>query len=149
MTPDTIQLERFAYLPTGTFGRLILPSGEFFFTAERPWRENAQMESCIPEGTYTLRKRASGVVKRSSNGAFSEGWEVTEVPDRTYIMLHPGNWPKDVQGCIAMGDTFVVMPSGDSQYGVANSKHAFSELMGLMDTKDSWKLDITVKRAIH
>jgi Family of unknown function (DUF5675) len=148
MSDNIIKLERFAYLPTGTFGRLTFPTGENYVTAERPWLDNTVGESCIPEGLYALSLRPSAIVAACSHGIFDEGWEVRNVPGRTFIMIHPGNWPMSVRGCIAVGRELEIMPDGFSQYGVTNSRDSFSEIMGLMTKSDNWQLNITVKHGI-
>lgn len=141
---NELQLVRFCYAPWGTFGRLQFPSGDWFYTVEQPWNNNAQGASCIPDGVYTLGLRYSPVVKRTSRGKYSEGWEVQNVPGRTYIMVHPGNWPGDVEGCIAVGNGHGVLRNrrGDYQQAVTGSQAAFEEIMSLLDQHDAWTLDI-------
>ena len=136
--PNVI-LERFAYAPDGTFGRLMLPNGQRFFTVERPWLSNKPFESCIPDGIYTLEKRRSGVVERSTEGNYVTGWEVTHVPGRTYIMIHPGNWPENFQGCIGVGLNYEVI---DGVNGVTQSRLAFAQVMAALDGRASWRLEI-------
>lgn len=136
--PNVI-LERFAYAPDGTFGRLKLPNGKQFFTVERPWLSNKPFESCIPDGIYTLEKRRSPVVERTSGGDYLEGWEVTHVPGRTYIMIHPGNWPTNVEGCIAVGMDYKVL---DGRNGVSQSRLAFAQVMAALDGRQTWRLEI-------
>ena len=92
------------YHENGTHGTLEFPSGTVIYTAERPWLDNKRGESCIPEGVYDLAMRHSPVVSRSTRGRYKKGWEVMNVPNRSYIMFHPGNWPlKDSDGCILPG----------------------------------------------
>lgn len=136
--PNVI-LERFSYAPDGTFGRLKLPNGKRFFTVERPWLGNKPFESCIPDGIYTLERRRSEVVERTSDGNYVEGWEVTHVPGRTFIMIHPGNWPENFEGCIGVGLDYRVM---DGRNGVTHSRSAFAQVMGALDGRASWHLDI-------
>lgn len=138
-------LERFGYMPFGTYGKLKFPTGEVFYTVERPWLDNTPSLSCIPEDTYALGLRYSPVVNKTSGGEFKEGWEVLDVPDRTYIMLHPGNWPTDTQGCIAVGDKLVVMHRSQNDWlpAVSNSRSTFKKVMGLLDQSYSWDLKIT------
>ena len=45
-------VERFAYTPHGTFGRIVLPDGRELFTIEDPPNANRTGASCIPEGEY-------------------------------------------------------------------------------------------------
>ena len=144
---NVIVLERFAYSPDGTFGVMTFPTGEQFYTVERPWLGNKPMESCIPEGLYILQKRYSPAVDRSSGGEFDEGWEVTNVPGRTFIMIHPGNWPINFQGCIGVGKEYTVIPdrSGVPRNGVTRSRDAFRDMMELMETSNAWDIDIRQK----
>ena len=89
-----VTLERFAYTPFGTLGRLTY-GDRTLFTVERPWLGNKAFESCIPEGVYTCR--------RYSSARYPDTFQVLDVPERTYILFHAGNTAKDVQGCIALG----------------------------------------------
>lgn len=132
------RLTRFAYTPYGTFGRIRV-GGKEFFTVERPWNNNESNVSCIPEGTYTLRMRDSGVVSRSTGGAYSRGWEVTNVKGRSFIMIHPGNTLDDLQGCIAPGKSLGVV---GGKWAVSASRQAFDELMKTLAGQSEWKLAI-------
>lgn len=92
------------YHENGTHGTIKFPSGVEIHTAERPWLDNKRGVSCIPEGEYNLGMRESPVVSRSTRGRYRKGWEVQNVPDRSFIMFHPGNWPLiDSDGCILPG----------------------------------------------
>lgn len=82
------------YFNAGTNGGLYLNGTRLCYTIELPWLENQVGCSCIPEGTYTLRKRFSEKKK----------WhlEVLAVPGRSMILIHPANNAmKELQGCIA------------------------------------------------
>jgi len=136
--PNVI-IERFAYAPDGTFGRIKLPNGTQFVTVERPWLSNKAYESCIPDGIYTMEKRRSPVVERTSGGNYLEGWEITHVPGRTYIMIHPGNWPDNFEGCIGVGMNYQIL---DGRNAVAQSRSAFAQVMGALDGRDTWLLEI-------
>ena len=80
---------------TGTFG--ILSRGDYplCVTCEDPWRDNQHYISCIPEGTYTFRKRLSP--------KHSHHWEIVNVPGRDLVLIHAGNTIDDTQGCILVG----------------------------------------------
>ena len=82
------------YSPEGTAGTLSY-NGLKFYTVERPWIDNTPYTSCIPEGIYVVRKYSSE--------NHPDVWEVQDVDGRTYILLHVGNKPGDVVGCIAVG----------------------------------------------
>lgn len=132
-------LERFAYTPQGTFGRLKVGNKEWY-TVERPWEENKQRISCIPEGVYKLRQRLSEVVQRTSGGAYARGWEVTNVPNRTFIMLHVGNTMDDLAGCISPGKSLTFLKG---KWAVASSRVAFDEMMAAMASEEEWELTIS------
>ena len=140
---DVITLKR-AYLPDGnaTLGRLELPGGETFYTLERPWKGNRTNVSCIPEGVYDVDMRASGVVSRTSGGEYNRGWEVTDVPERTYIMFHPGNYAHNTEGCILPGRGF----SWHNKHGpmVTHSRDTFRRLIEALGVRDRWSIDVRV-----
>lgn len=136
---DIIKLERMGSTPWGTFGTLRLPDGAAFPTVERRWEYNAPGKSCIPAGVYTLSQRASGVVSRTSGGEFKRGWEVTGVPNRSLIMIHPANWADELEGCIAPGRAHQVI---NGKPGVSASRAAFRDLMHRLAAREQWTLAI-------
>jgi hypothetical protein len=88
----------------GTEGFLTeLTTGFMCRTLELPWRDNKRSISCIPAGQYIVRIRQSPKYGRI--------YWVTNVPDRTWILIHSGNVAGDrakgfrthVQGCILLG----------------------------------------------
>lgn len=131
------------YTDRGTFGRIETPA-RTYDTLERPWAGNRAFVSCIPEGVYTLKKRRSGVVERSTGGLYLYGWEVTNVPGRTFIMFHPANLIEQLEGCIAPGLSTGVLPGEDSnpQWAILNSLAAFKMLMEDLEAHDEWTLDV-------
>lgn len=84
-------LVRFDASDQGTFGRLT--SGAFScFMTERPWNNNRSNDSCIPIGIYECRWQRSP--------KFGWSYEVTKVPGRGRILIHPGNYYWHSQGCL-------------------------------------------------
>lgn len=140
---NTIVLER-KYLREGTHGTVTFPDGSSLDTLELPWNDNRQRVSCIPEGTYTLRMRHSPVVSRSSGGEFKRGWEVTDVDNRTYIMIHPGNYVRNFLGCIGVGLSKGFQ--GTSPV-IWNSRAAFRKFMAWAKAHDEWELVIVDSEA--
>lgn len=80
----------------GTFGHMVLPSGRVLFTCEEEWHDNANGISCIPVGTYTCKRT---IYYKHGFPTF----EVTGVPHRERILIHPGNTEEDTMGCILLG----------------------------------------------
>lgn len=141
---NSLVLTRNAFTPWGVFGVLQFPTGEEFYTIERPWLNNESFVSCIPDGVYYLEQRHSPVVSRTSGGEFQEGWEVTDVRDRTYIMLHPANWMDDLAGCIGVGKDYAISQNKSGRYvpSVLRSRVAFREVMELLEQSSEWSVDI-------
>ena len=146
---ELLLLERFAYLPQGTFGVLTMPGGFQFQTAERPWLLNQPYISCIPEGEYSLLYRKSDTIRRITKGLFLVGWEIEDVPGRTGILLHTANWPSGVQGCVGLGKKFELMrdPSTNCPFGVTESGASFEDFMGRMKVDGDYRIKVTSKRA--
>jgi uncharacterized protein DUF5675 len=105
-----LELERFAYTPFGTFGKLRvrealkepedLDGGELVFecfTVEPAWLWNAEGRSCVPVGRYPLVYEYSPKFKR-------ELWELKDIPGgRSEAKLHVANLATQLEGCIAPG----------------------------------------------
>ncbi len=132
--------------PAGTFGRLVLEGGWSCVTAEPPWKNNRNDVSCIPCGVYELfydqAIYGSSRLKRPV-------YRFREVPGRTGILIHVGNWAgdvedgyeSDVQGCVLVGAQVgpVAFPAsrelrheanrGKRQRGVNSSADTFASLL--------------------
>jgi hypothetical protein len=112
---DKVFLDRFAYTPFGTFGRLRV--GDFLcFTIERKWLDNEPFISCIPAGAY--------IMTLGNFGGNYPNYELQDVPGRSAIEIHRGNTSEDVKGCIAVGyrlgtsyDKWAVTSSADAMRG--------------------------------
>lgn len=138
---DAIVLCR-EYHDGGTHGLLITQDGQQFATLELPWLENIRRQSCIPEGVYKLRKRYSPVVQRSSGQEFANGWEVTDVPDRTYIMCHVANYTSDLLGCIGIAER---QGWHDGKPAIWSSRQGFRRFMKALEGKEEHTLIITTR----
>jgi len=97
-----VEIFRLQRSDQGTAGLLV--SEDFNCrTLELPWRDNRRQISCIPPGIYDVEIRLSNKYGRI--------YWVRRVPDRTYILIHSGNYAGDkskgykthVMGCILLG----------------------------------------------
>ena len=71
----------------GTFG--LLQSGGFSCgILELPWRDNLKQKSCIPEGIYQT--------KWIKSPKFGFCYQLLDVPGRSNILIHKGNYAGDV-----------------------------------------------------
>ena len=137
--PDLITLARMGSTPWGTLGTLRLPDGSIFPTVEPVWQYNARGASCIPAGVYTMALRSSPIVAKTSGFEFQRGWEITGVPDRSLIMIHPGNWQHNSNGCVLVGRAHAVI---QGKPGVTASRAAFKDLMGRLARRSAWGIAI-------
>jgi hypothetical protein len=84
-----------------TIGKLFLNGEMFCDTLELPYLDNQRRISCIPEGEYKVRLRTA----RESSTRDYLHLLVQDVPARSYILVHIGNFPKDTKGCILVGQS--------------------------------------------
>jgi hypothetical protein len=134
-----VKLERFMYSDMGTFGVLSINNTPVCLTVERPWLDNQPNISCIPEGFYKLGLRDSGIVSRTTKGRHERGYEVRDVPGRTYIMIHIANSMSDLKGCIGVGKRFGWMTN---KLGVTTSAITFDEVMTALLPEEEHTIEI-------
>ena len=110
-----------------TLGRGLILDGtrivREFCTLELPWRDNQKRISCIPAGRYLVTQRFT---KR-----FKKHFLVTDVIDRTGILIHVGNFHTQVEGCILPGSHFSDI-NDDGLPDVVNSRATLDVLVELM-----------------
>lgn len=80
-----------------TSGYLAVNGTIICYALERPWRDNQENVSSIPNGSYPAILRYDK----------SDHWrlQLENVPDRTGIQIHIGNQPNESEGCILVGAT--------------------------------------------
>jgi hypothetical protein len=106
-----------------TIGKLYLFDGMGkvleLWTLEPPWKGNARNISCIPEGKYDVRPRRSE--------RFGDHFELMDVENRSYILVHAGNFFTDTEGCICVGLALADI-NNDQHPDVTRSKAALERL---------------------
>jgi hypothetical protein len=105
-----------------------------FHTVELPWKNNERRKSCIPEGTYKCKPHTSP--------KFGKTFWIQDVPGRSEILIHVGNFTSDLLGCIAPGMA-VKDINRDGILDVANSQKALNKLFMLLWVKDQFDVVIT------
>ena len=96
---------------------------------ERPWLDNAARQSCVPPGRYRVVHRTSA--------KFKAHLHVTDVPGRSYILVHAGNTVRDVVGCVLVG-TGVGHVDADGRLDVTGSRDALGQLLRLVPPGGVW-----------
>ncbi|GGH65750.1 hypothetical protein HNQ91_002015 [Filimonas zeae] len=94
------------YYKNGTNGTLMLNGKPFCFTIELPDKNNQTKISCIPEGSYKIKKRNS-----ENHG---DHLLITGVPKRSHILIHPANNAMaELEGCISPVTTLTAPGCGN------------------------------------
>lgn len=96
-------------------------------TLELPWKENKRNISCIPKGSYIVRKRKA---EESPSRAYDH-FMVQDVPNRSYILWHAGNYNTDIKGCILMGQYYLDL-NKDGQLDVVKTKYTIDLLYRIL-----------------
>ena len=87
-------------------------------TLELAWLNNIQFESCIPKGTYKVKRRHSST--------YGDHWHIVNVADRDLILIHAGNYHRDTEGCIIVGREHLDI-DGDGYRDVTSSRKTMRE----------------------
>lgn len=118
-----VKLDRLAYLEACTFGRLRV-GDEVMYVIEPPWRDNQRGRSCIPEGTYPM------TLGRYNRGGYAT-WELENVPGRSLIKVHRGNWVTDTRGCLILGTRIAPI---NRKLAVQSSRQAHARFMAALQS---------------
>ena len=115
-----------------------------WFTQEDDWKDNQPAESCIPAGAYVLKPTL--YIKHQM-----ATYEVSGVPGRSRILVHPGNTEEDTMGCVLLGKRYGRFEVRDedapgqpkvAKLGVLDSRQAFREFMAVMNGHQSVPLTV-------
>ena len=101
------------------------------YTLELPWNDNKKQVSCIPKGEYNVEKRQSTKYKNH--------FHVLDVPNRSYILIHQGNYNWHTKGCILVGKTLTDI-NGDGLRDVTSSVATMNKLNKILP--NYFKLEI-------
>ena len=119
-----------------TLGSLIVFQGKEIvlkvLTLELPDLGNQKRISCIPEGKYK--------VHRIYSPKFGNCFHIQDVPERTGILIHKGNYTKDTSGCILVGMNHVDI-DGDGAKDVSDSTTAMNKLLTVI-TENVFELHV-------
>lgn len=98
---------------------------------EPAWKDNQQDISCIPAGKYRVEKHIAP--------SFGKSFWVKDVPGRSEILIHIGNFRKDTRGCPLPGIDMADI-DGDKNIDMSSSGKAIEKLWKLLP--DSFELEI-------
>jgi hypothetical protein len=136
-----------------TLGKLFVidDTGENLYecvTLELTWKDNQRNISCIPYSGYVeiddWENPAGGwidqvkfkvpsfykVKKRYSN-KHKNHLHILDVPGRTWILVHPGNFYTHIKGCILLGEIMSYI-NEDNYYDVGDSRKALNNILSIL-----------------
>jgi len=116
----------------GTFGVLIIDGVVFCCTLEPPDQLNQTSISSIPAQQY--------ICERYKSTNHPNTFQVMNVPGRTKILFHAGNFLRNTEGCILLGQYFGKLKNSR---GTMNSGKTFERFMEIMEDVD--KFHFTIK----
>ena len=131
-------LDRYAPEPKQTIGCLyLLGTNESVISKwdslELPWLDNQRRVSCIPKGSYKAKKHNSP--------KFGSSLWLQDVPNRSEILVHKGNYHTDILGCILIG-RFLKDINNDGLIDVVESGKAVKELLAHLKDMDGIMIEI-------
>ncbi|WP_064608792.1 DUF5675 family protein [Photobacterium sp. J15] len=95
----------------------------------------------IIEGSDKRIKAGTYNVLLYNSDKYKNVYELKNVPGRTKILIHSGNYHDDTEGCLMPGKTWGAI--NDKQYHVGNSRTAFNEIKAEIQGKKSIQITIT------
>ena len=121
-----LRLLRASTSKDGTFGTLVGMDFDFY-SLEKPYVDldgnglSDPQKSCIDPAPG---QTASYLCEWRESPKYGWCYEVTGVPGRSHILLHPANWQEQLLGCIALGKGRGVL---NGKPAITQSKRAIKE----------------------
>lgn len=128
----------------GTEG-ILVTEGFQCLTLELPWLQNKRNVSCIPIGEYLVKIRHSKKYKTI--------YWITNVPNRSWVLIHSGNYAGDVSkgykshvaGCVLVGSRRGYL---GNQKAILNSRVTLRKFMNFMNN-ETFKLHIIGNQTLN
>lgn len=105
-----------------------------FCTLELPWKNNARRISCIPAGEYKVIKHVSP--------KFGECLWIQDVPERSEILIHSGNYVTEILGCVLAGKRHTDI-NADGLLDVTSSRKTMKELLDVVPNEFTVQIEWT------
>jgi hypothetical protein len=131
-----------------TQGKLYIDDAFACHTLENPWLNNERRVSCIPGGEYEIGLRKEGGWHARAFTKFESGFhkgmlQVLDVPERSFILIHWGNFPRHTQGCILVGEK----PGPDKvERSIAAYRKIYPRIADTINC--GWKVRLTIEGAL-
>lgn len=133
-----LTLSRKLYRSDGIFGELLGPKREFLcVTLEHAYSMKEVFYPKVPKGTYQCTRGVHRLERMESSFVT---FEVMDVPGRTGILFHVGNYNDESQGCILLGKQMGNKSNGGKM--IMSSHHAFTDFLRLLEGLESFELTV-------
>jgi len=133
-----LNLKNTDFRPDGIFG--ILTDTDGGFVAEILQHAYQQADGSwapkVPPGTYTCVR---GMHLLEGMTAPFATFEVTNVPNHSGILFHIGNYNRDSDGCLLIGE---MLSKNDSFWMILDSRVAFTAFMNMQANVDEFILTV-------
>lgn len=132
-----LQLCRRSYMPDGIFSQLKQFDGQLLCaTLEHAYDDgDGYFVPKIPGGVYTCKRGIHAL----HNGIPFETFEITGVEGHVNLLFHAGNFNKDSEGCVLLGEHQVQSNGVDM---VTNSRTTFQQFMQLQFGVEEFRLEV-------
>ena len=118
-----------------------VPAFRCFTMEDQPNEPKVPGETRIPAGLYKIELRTEGGMHARYMKRFS--WHLgmlwlQDVPEFEWVYIHVGNYERDTDGCILVGDGVQsnVIEDGMVMSSVAAYKRLYTEIVDALDTVD-------------
>jgi hypothetical protein len=96
-----IEVLKLAETSNSTLSKMLIDGMFYCFIIEDGYRKEKQPgETRIPDGTYTISKRTFGKFYNRYKKISPFIPQISDVPNFSDILIHPGNTIKDTRGCL-------------------------------------------------
>lgn len=130
-----LELQRDLRTAKGTTGRLFVDEALFCFTLERAAAQFGDEHPCIPAGEYR-------VVLYDSPHFGRVVPLLVDVPGRSGIEIHWGNFARDFRGCIGVGASLSTLPDGSP--AIESTRATFDNLFAAIESAQATGCTITI-----
>lgn len=137
-----LKLDRTASRQDGVFGVLLDEGGHTVaFTLEHAYASGeGSFSAKIAPGEYSCKRSQHQL--EGMTMPFTT-FQVLDVPNHTNILFHWGNYNKDSDGCILLGESIAPIPTQPGSDMIINSRKTWQKFMDLQTGIDAFKLTVT------
>lgn len=133
-----LKLDRVQYRSDGIFSHLLDDKNNIIaYTLEHSYAHDGEYSPKIPDGVF---KCIRGPHRLESMTQDFITFEITGVDGHTNLLFHQGNFNKDSEGCILLGEA-IIDSAGIEM--ISHSADTFAKFMELQKDVDSFTLTVS------